>query len=91
MRIASKSYEFRPPPREIGGPGTAAADSSRADVGPKPTGGELKVDVSPEARRLAASGGLDAAKVERLRAAIEAGSFVVDSAAVAQKLVDTGG
>ncbi|MBI4957339.1 MAG: flagellar biosynthesis anti-sigma factor FlgM [Myxococcales bacterium] len=92
MRIGSKSYEIQHPPREIRGHGTTGGtDPASAGVAPKAAHGGVKVDVSSEAQRLAAEGAVDTAKIERLRTAIADGSFVVDSAAVAKRLVETGG
>ncbi|MEM1029400.1 MAG: flagellar biosynthesis anti-sigma factor FlgM [Myxococcota bacterium] len=52
---------------------------------------DVRVAVSGEARKLAVASGMDADKVARLRAAIEAGTFTVDVTRVAESLVETGG
>lgn len=53
------------------------------------SGSPEKVTLSAEARRLAdASAASDAAKVSSLRAAIQGGTFKVDHAAIAAKIVD---
>jgi flagellar biosynthesis anti-sigma factor FlgM len=54
--------------------------------------GAFKVSISPEAKALASSseGGLDAAKVERLKGQVESGSLHVDAKAIAARLVNGG-
>jgi len=52
---------------------------------------DVRVAVSGEAKKLAVESGMDAAKVARLRAAIEAGAFSVDSARIAEAIAQNGG
>ncbi len=70
----------------------AATRSSRDQAAGKPqgpSGSPEKVTLSAEARKLAdASTASDAAKVDRLRTAIQGGTFKIDHAAIAAKIVD---
>lgn len=65
-----------------GAVGNAGASSSAATTGEN-------VTVSAQAQALASQAAkLDTAKVERLRAAIQAGTFKVDHQAIAKRIVD---
>jgi len=52
---------------------------------------DVRVSVSSEARRLADSAAVDLEKVERLRSAIESGTFEMNFQVIADRIVDTGG
>ena len=66
------------------GSGGDAAGASAAT----PTSGE-KVTVSAQAQALSREAAqMDTAKVERLRSAIQAGTFKVDAMAIAKRIVD---
>ena len=60
--------------------------------GSKSTGrsGGVTASVSAKARSLAADGGVDAHKVERLREAIDNGTFKMDFQAIADRIVQEG-
>ncbi len=51
------------------------------------TSGSVKVTVSEQAKKLAASQTIDTAKVDKLKAKIADGSFEIDAAAIANKIV----
>ncbi len=53
-----------------------------------PSEAHVRVSVSSEATQLAADNTMDVAKVERLRASIESGSFQIDPLRIAQRIVD---
>jgi flagellar biosynthesis anti-sigma factor FlgM len=71
------------------GAATRSGKDSANDKSSAVSGSPEKVTLSPEARRLAdASAASDASKVSSLRAAIQGGSFKIDHAAIAAKIVD---
>jgi negative regulator of flagellin synthesis FlgM len=81
---------------------TGIAQGARKGAPPPPpppvnTAGAVKVSVSDEAKALAesaqasnASSDIDTAKVERLKSAVDNGSFKVDAGAIADKIVNEG-
>jgi negative regulator of flagellin synthesis FlgM len=71
------------------GLGAQGASGGKADASaPASTTGE-NVTVSAQAQALASEAAkVDTAKVERLRAAIQSGTFKVDNQAIAKRIVD---
>jgi flagellar biosynthesis anti-sigma factor FlgM len=87
--------------RQLQGPATSGVKSSATDKADKGNGEgaaavagsgheSVKVTISTKARQLASTqpADFDAAKVERLKAAVENGSFKVDPHAVAKGIAD---
>ena len=72
-------------------PKAPPAQPRAADAPAEPDGG-VRVQLSAESRALAlqSGGDVDTARVERLKAAIASGSFQVDAAAIADKLLRGG-
>ena len=72
--------------------GAAKVAASGASATQDTDEGAFKVTISPEARALASSadGGVDAAKVERLRAQVASGGLSIDAHAIAARLVNGG-
>ncbi len=71
--------------------GGAARSVGTGTQGAKRTGGTTdaaSVSLSPEARALAASGGVNEAKVSAIKAQVDAGEYEVDAHQVAEKMVD---
>jgi flagellar biosynthesis anti-sigma factor FlgM len=72
----------------------AKAGKGHGPKGPPPSAGAVKVSLSQEAQNLASTqatsstSDVDTAKVDRLKSAISAGTFPVDSAKIAAKIVD---
>jgi flagellar biosynthesis anti-sigma factor FlgM len=59
--------------------------------GAKRTGGTTdaaSVSLSPEARALAASGGVNEARVSAIKAQVDSGEYQVDAQQVAEKMID---
>jgi len=52
---------------------------------------DVRVAVSGQAKKLAVESSMDATKVARLRAAIEAGTFSIDSIRIADAITQSGG
>jgi flagellar biosynthesis anti-sigma factor FlgM len=71
-----------------------ASKVGTAGTGAKPPtdDGAFKVSISPEAKALSSTSeaGFDAAKVERLKGAVESGSLHVDAKAIAARIVNGG-
>lgn len=97
MRIVDA---YRNSPAHLNGkPATSGATGAKGTTGPteesaqKSAGstGEVKVTMSDEARRLAAKAQDDASRIEKLRDAVQGGTFKVDSRVVARKIVEAGG
>jgi flagellar biosynthesis anti-sigma factor FlgM len=74
----------------VKGVSSAQRAEGASGTAPRPQGTEAaKVSISTEARELASgSEQVNAQKVERLKAAIEDGSFRVDATLVAQRMLD---
>lgn len=72
--------------------GPARAAPSRADEATASADESVHVRVSAESRALslAADGDIDAAKVSRLKASIEAGTFRVDAREIAERIARGG-
>jgi len=71
--------------------GGAAKSISSGTSGAKRTGGTTdaaSVSLSPEARALAASGGVDEVKVSAIKAQVDAGEYEVDAHRVAEKIIE---
>lgn len=86
MRISGK----KPPERAARSSRAAPANASKKSPSAGPAS-SVRASVSAEARSLADQGGIDQAKVERLRGLIESGQFVVDSQVIAERILATGG
>jgi len=70
---------------------TKGAERGKAGVTRRDGGGDaVKVTVSAQARELAnrAGASFDAAKVDRLKSAIDGGSYKVDARAIADRVVE---
>jgi flagellar biosynthesis anti-sigma factor FlgM len=83
--VATDPIGTSPSPPSSGGVGAA-----RAQV-PSESQAAVKVNVSAKARALADAqgpGDVDDVKVARLRSAVEAGSFKVDSAKIAARIIE---
>ncbi|MEM9692989.1 MAG: flagellar biosynthesis anti-sigma factor FlgM [Myxococcota bacterium] len=95
MRINGKDPNPRAAPssraqktQRTGTTGKAQGTAKRGDNGPS---SGVSAKLSPEAIELAEQGGVDAAKVERLRGIIERGEFVINSQLIAERILQTGG
>jgi flagellar biosynthesis anti-sigma factor FlgM len=95
MRIADAYSKLAPQAAGAGRTTNAAKVGDRSTVASR-RGAEsqdgVKVTVSAEARELAAraQNGVDHAKVERLRSAVEGGTYKVDAGAIAARMVNGG-
>jgi flagellar biosynthesis anti-sigma factor FlgM len=61
---------------------------SKADSTKKAAEQDVRVDVSAQAKELAAKDSIDVEKVEALKASIADGSFQIDAQAIAARIVD---
>ena len=91
MRIPSSIYKSPAgidgnAPDAVGkGVDSKTADGPRENVA-KRDAVETRVQVSRHAQQLATDNALDLAKIERLRASLDAGSFRVDARAIAARI-----
>ncbi|MEZ4440207.1 MAG: flagellar biosynthesis anti-sigma factor FlgM [Polyangiaceae bacterium] len=87
MRIPSRIYVNQQAQvdrsQQSGGQGQAQKAQAQ-----KPAAEDVRVEVSSRAKELAQKDAVNVEKVEALKAAIADGSFQVDSAAIAQRIVD---
>lgn len=87
MRISGKKPADRAA-RSSRAVSTRPESTKKSSTGPSSS---VRASVSAEARNLAGRGGIDQAKVERLRELIASGKFVVDAQVIAEKILATGG
>ncbi len=90
MRIPSRVYNQAA--GQLTGRQDQPAPQEEVDaVAKAPSVEDVRVAVSGKAKKLAVASSMDAAKVARLRAAIEAGAFSIDSARIADAIAQSGG
>ena len=86
---ALDAYQRMAVSRVSGATPAARVEPGKAEQGPPPEA--ARVSISSEARDLAAGSHVDTHKVEDLRAKVQDGSFQVDAALVARRMLDTSG
>jgi len=85
MRIPSQIYISQ---QQIARSNTTEDGGKAGNAGaPKTSDNDVEVSVSAAAKQLAADSATDTAKVQRLKAAIQDGSFQIDPQRIAQRIV----